>query len=141
MDEEGVEKTNFINNRFLIITKRVIRLFCLRKINMFEKILLAVGLAVTVGGFYLINRTYANLPGLSWIMIVAIFGWLILIVLFVISSTSVDVKEELGIIIKEQVDEVKLLKKIVNEQLQEIKLLREDISIRKLSMGKRRKKK
>ena len=101
---------------------------------MFEKILLTVGLAVTIGGFYLINRTYASLPGLSWVMIVAIFGWLILIILFVISSTSVDVKEDLSIIIKEQVAEIKLLKKIVKEQLEEIKLIRDDLK-------KRRKKK
>ena len=115
-------------------------MLCGRKINTFEKILLIVGLAVTLGGFYLIDRTYASLPGLSWIMILAIFGWLILIILFVISSNSVDVKEELGIIIKEQVDEIKLLKKIVKEQLEEVKLLRADITARSKSKVRRKKK-
>jgi|TARA_B100001964_G_C14204224_1_gene587321 1,4-dihydroxy-2-naphthoate octaprenyltransferase len=118
----------------------VIKLLCGRKINTFEKILLIVGLAVTLGGFYLIDRTYASLPGLSWIMILAIFGWLILIILFVISSNSVDVKEELSIIIKEQVDEIKLLKKIVKEQLEEVKLLRADITARSKSKVRRKKK-
>ena len=109
----------------------MIKLFSFRKTNLFEKILLIVGLAVIAGGFYLINQTYINFPGLSWIMVVAVFGWLILIILFVISSTNVDVKEELSIIIKEQIAEIKLLKKIVKEQLQEIKLLREDFKAKR----------
>jgi len=131
---------NFINLKISLTIKKVMKLFHFRKTNMFEKMLLIVGLAVIAGGFYLINRAYTNFPGLSWIMVVAIFGWLTLIILFVISSTSVDVKEELGIIIKEQVDEIKLLKKIVKEQLEEIKLLRADMAARSKIRVRRKKK-
>jgi hypothetical protein len=46
----------------------------------------------------------------------------------------------LGIIIKEQVDEIKLLKKIVKEQLEEVKLLRADITARSKSKVRRKKK-
>ncbi len=61
------------------------------KISTFEIFLLVIGLAVAVLGFQLINGLYAIDGVVSWSMVIAIFTWLILIILFIALSLSVDV--------------------------------------------------
>lgn len=67
------------------------------RINVFEIVLLAVGIGAAVMGFQLINRVYNAESGqLSWLMIIAIFIWLILMILFILLSLIVDLaKREL----------------------------------------------
>lgn len=68
------------------------------KINVFEIVLLVVGIAAAILGFQLINQTY-KLEGsqLSWMMVIAIFSWLTLLVLFILLSLMIDVsKKELN---------------------------------------------
>jgi len=77
-------------------------MFHLRKANFFEKLLLIVGLAVGVIGFYLIDKIYRAEGYLNWFMIVAIFSWLTLIFLIIISDTNEDLKEEFVYMQKEQ---------------------------------------
>ncbi|MBN1156771.1 hypothetical protein JXA85_04085 [Candidatus Woesearchaeota archaeon] len=99
-------------------------MFKLRKTTMFEKILLIVGLGVTIVGFYLIRIAYLTEQGLTWLMLLTIFSWLTVLILFIVSSLNADVKEELMRILNEQVQETKLLKEISHEQLQEIKQIK-----------------
>lgn len=69
-----------------------------KKFNVFEVVLLVVGLGAGILGFQLINLAYkAESSQLSWLMIIAIFNWLTLLVLFILLSLMVDVsKKELN---------------------------------------------
>jgi len=102
-----------------------------RRINLFEMILLPVGIAVSVFGFYMLIQANTAQDMLLWLKLLAIFNWLTLIFTVILSATNEDVKEELGLISKEHVEEIKLLKQIAHEELTEIKLLRQDLSRRK----------
>jgi len=67
------------------------------KMNIFEIILLVVGLAAAILGFQLINQVYRIDGQLNWLMIIAIFSWLTLMVMFILLSLMVDVsKKELS---------------------------------------------
>jgi len=68
------------------------------KMNVFEIVLLVVGIGAAVLGFQLINQVYrAENNQLSWLMIIAIFNWLTLLVMFILLSLMVDVsKKELN---------------------------------------------
>ena len=98
-----------------------------RRINLFEKILLPVGAAVTVVGFYLLVQADNSHGGAEiWAKLIAIFVWLMLTFIMIIAATIEDVKEELVLISREHVAEIKLLKEVVQDQLMEMKLLRKD---------------
>ena len=62
--------------------------------NIFEIILLFVGIGVAVLGFHLINQAYSNNSQVSWLMIISIFNWLTLIVLFILLSLMVDTSKK-----------------------------------------------
>lgn len=64
------------------------------KINVFEIVLLIVGVTAGFLGFKLINQVYAIDGTLSWLMIIAIFTWLMLLVLFISLSVVVDVSKK-----------------------------------------------
>lgn len=68
------------------------------KTNIFDVVLLIVGIGAAVLGFQLINQAYKAESGqLSWFMIIAIFSWLSLLVMFILLSVIVDVsKKELN---------------------------------------------
>ncbi len=106
-------------------------LFEKRKTTLFEKLLLMVGIAILIVGFYFINKLFLVDQEITWGLITTTFLWLITLLLIIGTSSSQDVKEELSLIIKENVEEVKLLKKISQQQLSEIKLLRQDLKRRK----------
>jgi len=94
----------------------------IRKSTFFEKLLLIVGIGVGIVGFKLLNVVYGANPVLNWHALIAIFLWLVLIFLIILTDSSESIKEELAIIIKEHIEETKLLK-------EEIKLLRADLGI------------
>jgi hypothetical protein len=98
-----------------------------RKINVFEKILLPIAFLVGIAGFIIIYNTQKT--G-QWFELIAVFSWLILIFLMIIAATNEDVKEELGIVIREQVDEIKMIKELNHDLLSEMKLLRQDMKRR-----------
>ena len=83
------------------------------KISAFEIILLIVGIAAAALGFQLINQAYKLYKEISWLMVIAIFSWLTLLVLFISLSISVDVS-------KKQLEETKrmleLLEQIKNKK-------------------------
>lgn len=68
------------------------------RMSIFDIVLLVVGVSAAVLGFQLINQTYKVENGqLSWLMIIAIFNWLTLLVMFILLSVMVDVsKKELA---------------------------------------------
>ena len=68
------------------------------KMSVFEIVLLVVGIGAATLGFQLINQVYKNEGGqTSWLMIIAIFNWLTLLILFILLSLIVDLsKKELG---------------------------------------------
>lgn len=102
-----------------------------RKINMFEKLLLPVGVGLTFFGFYLILMADKANTLLAWFRLSTVFTWMMLLFLIIVTATTEDMKEELGLIQKEHVTEIKIMREIVHDQLQEIKLLRKDLSPRK----------
>ena len=64
------------------------------KVSAFETVLLVVGIAASFLGFHLINRAYIAEQEITWMMIIAIFNWLMLLVLFVSLSLAVDVSKK-----------------------------------------------
>lgn len=68
------------------------------KMNIFEAVLLVVGLGAAILGFQLIKQVYrAEDSSVSWLMIIALFNWLTLLVMFILLSLMVDVsKKELS---------------------------------------------
>lgn len=99
----------------------------LRKVNFFEIVLLIVGLGVGVVGLLLINYLYQDTQVITWDLIQTIFLWLLLIIFLIVAATVEDVKEEITIIIRENIKETKLLREINKSQLEEAKRLRKDI--------------
>ena len=81
-----------------------------RKPNVFEGILLILGLfAVGIGYFFLHRVVLAN--GLySFEATNALLLWIIIIILIILTAASENSKEELKIIIKQQHDELRLLR-------------------------------
>ena len=69
-----------------------------RNMGLFDIVLLVVGIGAAVLGFQLINQAYRAESGqISWLMIIAIFNWLSLLVMFILLSVMVDVsKKELN---------------------------------------------
>lgn len=70
------------------------------KISGFEVVLLIVGIAAAILGFHLINQAYSIEKEVSWLMVIAIFNWLMLLVLFISLSLAVDTS-------KKQLEEIK----------------------------------
>lgn len=99
----------------------------LRHINFFEVALLIIGLGVGFIGMWIITNQYNSEPVLTWDLFQTVFLWLMLIVVFILAATMEDVKEELAIILKEQVAETKILKDINKNLLEETKLLRDEL--------------
>lgn len=96
----------------------------IRKLNLFEKILLPIAFIVGVLGFYMLFS--AQNSG-AWMEVIAVFLWLILIFLMIIAAANEDVKEELTVIIKEHIDETRIIKELNHDLLSEIKLMRQEM--------------
>ncbi|MBS3131928.1 dimethyl sulfoxide reductase anchor subunit [Candidatus Woesearchaeota archaeon] len=88
-----------------------------QRATIFEKLLLIVGILVGIFGFWFINRVYLNEPVVSWQFLIAVFLWLLLIFIVILTDSNESIKEELGSIMREHIKETKLLK-------EEVRLLR-----------------
>ena len=65
------------------------------KTSIFDIVLLIVGVGAAFLGFQLINQVYNAESGqISWLMIIAIFNWLSLLVMFILLSVMVDVSKK-----------------------------------------------
>lgn len=95
-----------------------------KRLNLFERLLLLVGLAVTVVGFYYINRIYTGEGHISWALLQAAFLWLLLLFMIILTDSNESIKEELKEVIRKHMEETKLLRKISAEQLEELKVIK-----------------
>lgn len=95
-----------------------------RRLNFFEKMLLIVGIGVTVVGFYFINKIYTGEGHMSWALLQAAFLWLLLLFMIILTDSNESIKEELKDVIKEHIEETKILKQISREQLEELKAIK-----------------
>jgi len=64
------------------------------RISAFEIVLLIVGVTAGFLGFKLINQVYAVEGTVGWLMVIAIFAWLTLLVLFIALSVAADVSKK-----------------------------------------------
>ncbi len=106
-------------------------MFSSRKINVFEKMLLPVGIGLTFFGFYLILLAEKINTDIAWMRLITVFVWMMLLFIVIMTAATEDMKEELGSIQREHVTEIRLLKEITHEQLQEIKLLRQEFKVKR----------
>ncbi|MBW2972334.1 hypothetical protein KY359_04830 [Candidatus Woesearchaeota archaeon] len=95
-----------------------------KRLNFFEKMLLLVGVVVTIVGFYYINKIYTGEGHLSWALLQAAFLWLLLLFMIILTDSNESIKEELKEVIQQHVQETRLLKQIANEQLAELKVIK-----------------
>jgi len=79
------------------------------KVSAFEMVLLVVGVATAFLGFHLINRAYTAEKEITWMTIIAIFNWLMLLVLFILLSLTVDTS-------KKQLAEIKNLANSISQK-------------------------
>ena len=80
-----------------------------RKINAFETILLVIGILCIVIGYFFIHGMVAKY-GISWEALQATFLWLLLIVMIILAAVNENMKEELRIVINNQIREMRLLR-------------------------------
>ncbi len=79
------------------------------KFTVFEGILLGVGVLASILGFHLINQLFISEGTISWLMVISIFDWLILLVLFVLLSLVVDLS-------RRELDELKEIVKLLQKK-------------------------
>ncbi len=82
-----------------------------RKPNIFESILLIIGVVLIVLGYVVIYRMYAVEGFLSWALLQTLFLWILMILLVILAAVNENMKEELKIMISNQAEELKLLRK------------------------------
>lgn len=78
--------------------------------NLFEKIILILGVLIILLGYSFIYRVFQLDSYLSWPAVQTIFIWLILIGVIILVAVSENTKEELRIVIENQTQEMKLLR-------------------------------
>ena len=82
-----------------------------RNPNLFEKILLVFGVFIIITTYTIIHKLIAAKGFFSFEALQTIFLWLILLVMVIMTSVNENTKEELKIVIQNQLDEIKLLRK------------------------------
>jgi glucan phosphoethanolaminetransferase (alkaline phosphatase superfamily) len=81
----------------------------LRSPNMFERILLVIGIFFVMFGYSLLHKLVVVNGVLSWEFLQGLFLWLIIILLLILVAVLENVKEELKVIIREQGEEIRYL--------------------------------
>ena len=101
------------------------------RLNFFEKMLLLVGISVTIIGFYYINQMYTGEGHLSWALLQAAFMWLLLLFMIINTDSNESIKEELKEVIQKHIEETKVLREISKEQLAELRVIKSALKSRK----------
>ena len=83
-----------------------------RNPNLFETIVLIMGLILILVGYTFIYRQI-QVTGLTWDAVQAIFLWLLLLAMLIVMSVNENVKEELRELIEIEIEETKLLRQAV----------------------------
>lgn len=81
-----------------------------RKPNAFEVILLVIGIALIILGYIAIHRLAAAERVMSWSFLQTIFLWLLMILMVILAAVNENMKEELRMVIENQIEEIKLLR-------------------------------
>jgi hypothetical protein len=83
-----------------------------RNPNLFEKIVLIIGVLIVIIGYSFVHRMYVlQNYVLSWDLLQAMFLWLLLAIMMIMLAVIENVKEELRVVIEEHLEEIKLLRK------------------------------
>src|SRR3989304_3389709 len=80
----------------------------IRTPNFLERILLIIGVLVILVGYGVIRRVSDITGTFGWEAVAVIFLWLILITVIILLAGSENMKEELKIVLENQVEEIKL---------------------------------
>ena len=84
------------------------------RVNIFEKLLLIVGILVLVIGYFLINEVFiAEGYKISWGFLQTIFMWLLMVIFIIMIAIGEDIKG--GILLK-QLDELNEIKEILQKR-------------------------
>ncbi|MEA3515188.1 MAG: hypothetical protein U9R34_06935 [Nanoarchaeota archaeon] len=81
----------------------------IRNPNLFEKILLVLGIFFVMFGYAMIHKMAITSGILNWSFVQAVFLWLIIVILIILVAVVENVKEELKIIICKHGEEIRLL--------------------------------
>jgi len=97
-----------------------------RKMTLFEIFILIVGLFVVIAGMFFLQRLLELSGGVfTTDVLVGAAIWLILIFVLILSAIAENGREELGMIISENSQEIKLLRDLSKEHLAQLRLLNE----------------
>lgn len=81
-----------------------------RKPNIFEVVLLIVGIVLIIAGYIAIHKMIIVERSISWNFLQTTFLWLLMILLVILAAVNENMKEELKIVIQNQAEEIKLLR-------------------------------
>jgi len=81
-----------------------------RKPNVFERILLVIGIGLIVVGYIAIHKTAFAEGSVSWDLLQTTFLWILMILLVILAAVNENMKEELRTVIQNQIEEMKLLR-------------------------------
>ncbi len=84
--------------------------------NIFERILLIIGVLIIFLGYAFIYRVFQFDSFLSWQAVQTIFLWLILIGVIIMVAVSENMKEELRTVIENQSQEIRLLREEIKRK-------------------------
>jgi len=87
-----------------------------RRPNIFESILLIIGVILILLGYMVIYRVYAAEGVLSWDLLQTLFLWVLMILLIILAAVNENMKEELKVVIQNQAEEIKLLRDDFNSK-------------------------
>jgi len=86
-----------------------------RNPNVFEKILLIVGIAVVMVGYTFIHRMFLISGSvLTWELIISMMLWLLAVIMIIQLAVSENVKEELALLYKGQIEETRLVRQEIS---------------------------
>lgn len=88
----------------------------IRTPNFFEKILLFLGIVIVLVGYGLIYKVFSITQAMTWETLIVIFLWLALIGIIILIAVSENMKEELRIVIENQLNELRLLREEIKKK-------------------------
>ncbi len=79
--------------------------------NVFERMLLVIGIVVVIVGYGIIHKLILINNTLTWDVVISIFLWFIIIILIVITAVAENVKEEIRTIIEKETKKIRIMRK------------------------------
>jgi len=79
--------------------------------NVFERMLLVIGIVVVIVGYGIIHKLILINNALTWDVVISIFLWFIIIILIVLTAVAENVKEEIRTIIEKETEKIRVMRK------------------------------